>query len=200
MNEQHQTRIIRIAQVIHKYMKIAEWMMWGVTVLATVVVMMQMIGGFQHLGKGISLGIGFLELTLQKVPLDQPKLYLFYGIRVLGTGIVFGTVAYILRLIQNVLKPMKDGRPFEREVAVNLKKMAVAILFAGGIWQAMYVIMEKILISILPMEQMFGDIVVSWKYDSTVDYSFILLAAILLFLSYIFNYGQMLQQESDETL
>jgi hypothetical protein len=175
-------------------------MMWGVTVLATVVVMMQMIGGFQHLEKGISLGIGFLQLTLQKVPLDQPKLYFFYGIRVLGTGIVFGTVAYILRLIRNVLKPMKDGRPFEREVAVNLKKMAVAILFAGGIWQAMYVIMEKILISILPMEQMFGDIVVSWKYDSTVDYSFVLLAAILLFLSYIFNYGCALQQESDETL
>mgnify|MGYP003558602748 CR=1 FL=1 len=38
------------------------------------------------------------------------------------------------------------------------------------------------------------------EHNYTLDLGFVLVFAVIMFLSYIFSYGQRLQQESDETL
>jgi hypothetical protein len=44
------------------------------------------------------------------------------------------------------------------------------------------------------------DVVSGYSYNGTFDCSFIIAAVILFLLSYIFQYGEELQRESDETL
>lgn len=45
-----------------------------------------------------------------------------------------------------------------------------------------------------------GDKIASCKLDSITDLNFLLVFAVLLLLSYVFRYGEELQQQSDETL
>lgn len=52
-----------------------------------------------------------------------------------------------------------------------------------------------------PAEQIVNmDVISKLEYTFTIDFTFVLAFCIVMFLSYIFSYGQILQKESDETL
>ena len=84
---------------------------------------------------------------------------------------------------------------------MNLKKIAVAILIGGAVSELLGVAERIIMTKAYPMEEIFASEAISkLEYVFTYNLDFVFTAVIVLFASYIFSYGQVLQQESDETL
>lgn len=116
-------------------------------------------------------------------------------------GIMCLMVNWGIRLVRRILVPMKEGRPFETEVTENLKKIAWLIFIGGLINQIVGIVENRILFRAYSIEEIFNlDVVSGLEYKFETSYNFIIVFLILIFMSYIFSYGQKLQRESDETL
>ena len=146
--------------------------------------------------------IGFLELTVAKayapgkwLVLLQAAITLLAGFRLCFDG--RKGVGYI----RQILRPMMDEKPFDRIVSTNLRKLARlsinlgilanVILLADQIMAVFVYDLPALLISekITQVNGMFN-----------VDLTFLIYWAILMLLSYVFAYGEQLQQLDDETL
>lgn len=103
--------------------------------------------------------------------------------------------------IREILKPMIEEKPFDAIVSTNLKRLA-KLSIVIGILVNIIILTEQIMtvfIYDLP------GLLISEKITHVggmfqIDLSFIVYWAILMLLSYVFHYGESLQQLSDETL
>jgi len=111
-------------------------------------------------------------------------------------------VSYACKTLYEVIEPMKEGRPFEESTAKGLKKLAWTSLVIGGLGEIINLVGSIFTGVIFNFEELFGSL--SWvdsvTYEYEMDLSFIFIFCIFMFLSHVFQYGQKLQQESDETL
>ena len=146
--------------------------------------------------------IGFLELTLAEsyapdkwLVLLQAAITLLVSCRLMYEG--RRGVGYI----REILLPMKEEKPFDSIVSTNLKKLARLSIVIGILYNII-ILSEQIMtffVYDLP------SLLVSEKIAHVggmfrVDLTFIVCWAALLLLSYVFRYGEALQQLSDETL
>ena len=106
-----------------------------------------------------------------------------------------------LGYVREILKPMIDEKPFDSIVSTNLKKLA-KLSIVIGIMVNIIILSEQIMtvfIYDLP------GLLISEKITHVtgmfkIDLTFLIYWAILMLLSYVFRYGESLQQLSDETL
>ena len=146
--------------------------------------------------------IGFLELTVAEnyapdkwLVLLQAAITLLVSCRLMYEG--RRGVGYI----REILHPMKEGKPFDSIVSTNLKKLA-RLSITLGILYNIIILSEQIMtvfVHDLP------GLLLSEKITHvggmfSVDLTFLICWASLLLLSYVFRYGEELQQLSDETL
>lgn len=146
--------------------------------------------------------IGFLELTVAKQYAPNKWLVLLQAAITLAAGF---RLCYDGRrgvgYIREILQPMIEGKPFASIVSTNLKKLA-RLSINLGILANIIILTEQIMtvfVYDLPA------LLVSEKITHVggmfnVDLSFLIYWAILTLLSYVFRYGESLQQLSDETL
>ena len=146
--------------------------------------------------------IGFLELTVAKQYAPNKWLVLLQAAITLAAGF---RLCYDGRrgvgYIREILKPMAEEKPFTSIVSTNLKKLA-RLSINLGILANIIILTEQIMtvfVYDLPA------LLVSEKITHVggmfnVDLSFLIYWAILTLLSYVFRYGESLQQLSDETL
>ena len=148
------------------------------------------------------LNIGFLELTVAEA--FTPN----YWLVMLQTAITLLVCCRLMyegrkgvQYIRQILQPMAEEKPFDSIVSTNLKKLATISIHLG------------ILVNIIKLAE---QIIATFVYDLPglllsdkithvsgmfeVDLTFLIYWAILLLLSYVFQYGEQLQQLSDETL
>ena len=146
--------------------------------------------------------IGFLELTVASnyapdkwLVLLQAAITLVVSFRLCydgrrGTG-----------YIREILKPMIEEKPFDSIVSTNLKKLA-RLSINLGILANIIILSEQILtvfVYDLPSLLLSEKITyVSGMFQ--IDLTFLIYWAIFTLLSYVFSYGEQLQQLSDETL
>lgn len=112
-------------------------------------------------------------------------------------GVAMAMVCYGLHLIKKILAPMKQGLPFSSVVSINLKKLAWFSLACGIIDIVVSVLSQMYF---LPTFVDAGVIETSSYVSSTGDLTFVLVAAFLFLFAYIFEYGETIQQQADETL
>ena len=106
-----------------------------------------------------------------------------------------------LGYVREILKPMIDEKPFDSIVSTNLKKLAKLAIVIG-------ILVNIIILSEQIMTVFVYDLpglLISEKITHVtgmfkIDLTFIVYWAILMLLSYVFRYGESLQQLSDETL
>lgn len=149
-----------------------------------------------------SITLGFIKMYLtDKVNINTGYMQLYLAVGLLVVSVLCFMIDFGVKLIRRVLSPMKDGRPFEADIPANLKKMAWVVLIGGAIVQIIGIVERIILINACPVEQIINmDAITKLEYTFTIDFNFVLGFCIIMFLSYIFSYGQILQKESDETL
>lgn len=146
--------------------------------------------------------IGFLELTVAEnyapdkwLVLLQAALTLAVSCRLLYDG--RRGVGYI----REILRPMTEEKPFDTIVSTNLKKLAKLSIHLGILYNI--IILSEQIMTVFVYD--LPGLLISEKISHVggifnVDLTFLIYWAILLLLSYIFRYGEQLQQLSDETL
>lgn len=146
--------------------------------------------------------IGFLELTVAEsyapdkwLVLLQAAITLAVSCRLLYDG--RRGVGYI----REILHPMTEEKPFDTIVSTNLKKLARLSINLGILYNI--IILSEQIITVFVYD--LPGLLISEKISHVggmfqVDLTFVVYWAVLLLLSYIFRYGEELQQLSDETL
>ena len=146
--------------------------------------------------------IGFLELTVAEayapnkwLVLLQAAITLAVSCRLLYDG--RRGVGYI----REILHPMTEEKPFDTIVSTNLKKLARLSINLGILYNIILLSEQIITVFVYDLP----GLLISEKIAHVggmfqVDLTFVVYWAVLLLLSYIFRYGEELQQLSDETL
>ena len=146
--------------------------------------------------------IGFLELTVAEsyapdkwLVLLQAAITLAVSCRLLYDG--RRGVGYI----REILHPMTEEKPFDTIVSTNLKKLAKLSINLGILYNIILLSEQIITVFVYDLP----GLLISEKISHVggmfqVDLTFVVYWAVLLLLSYIFRYGEELQQLSDETL
>ena len=146
--------------------------------------------------------IGFLELTIAEnyapdkwLVLLQAAISLLVGCRLMYEG--RRGVGYI----REILKPMKEEKPFDSVVSTNLKKLAKLSIVIGILYNI--IVLSEQIMTVFVYD--LPGLLISDKISHVggmfqIDLTFIVYWAVLLLLSYVFRYGEELQQLSDETL
>ena len=146
--------------------------------------------------------IGFLELTVAEgyapdkwLVLLQAAITLLVSCRLMYEG--RRGVGYI----REILDPMKEEKPFDSIVSTNLKKLAKLSIVIGILYNI--IILSEQIIAVFVYD--LPGLLISEKITHVggmfqIDLTFVVYWAILLLLSYVFRYGEELQQLSDETL
>ncbi|MBR3602982.1 MAG: DUF2975 domain-containing protein [Lachnospiraceae bacterium] len=121
-----------------------------------------------------------------------------------GTFMVFLVTFFVLcgvKIAREILKPMKEGLPFDEGISKNLKNLGILTLIGGGIWSIIKLIVDTATFNAYHISELFQpEIVTSVELSVSLDTTFLVIAAVFFLLSYIFQYGAELQKLSDETL
>ena len=191
-------RIFEIAHIVLGALAIA--CIVGISLIAAAYILKwdpSMIGtGYEN------IDVGFLELTISEafapdkwLVLLQGAVTLLIGCRLLYEG--RRGIGYI----REILHPMTEEKPFASIVSTNLKKLANLSIHVGILYNIMILFDQIMTVFVYDLP----GLLISEKVTHvggmfSVDLTFLVYWAILLLLSYVFHYGEQLQQLSDETL
>ncbi len=111
------------------------------------------------------------------------------------------TSCICFKFLRNIFKPIIAGEPFHTTIFLNLKKLGgISIIF--GLVSGVFSVVESLVLyygydleTILVNEN-----ITKVVPQFTFELDFIIVAAVIFLLSYIFKYGAQLQQQVDETL
>lgn len=146
--------------------------------------------------------LGFLEITAAEgyapdkwLVLLQAAITLLVSCRLMYEGRC--GVGYI----REILQPMAEEKPFESIVSTNLKKLAKLSITMGILYNIIILSEQLMTVFVYGLPGLLlSEKIVHVDGMFTLDLAFLVYWAILLLLSYVFRYGEELQQLSDETL
>lgn len=108
---------------------------------------------------------------------------------------------YCVKFLRQIIAPMKEGLPFQQGISRKLRKLAWIVLIGSGLTQVCDVLGNRFEMSSVDWNAVVNpEIVSKVSIFTTIDYNFLYVGLLFLFLSYVFRYGESLQQLADETL
>lgn len=146
--------------------------------------------------------IGFVELKIAEAYAPNKWLVLLQAaITLLVSCRLFYDGRRGVGYIREILQPMKEEKPFASVVSVNLKKLAKLSISIGILVNVISLAEQIMMIFVYDLP----GLLISEKITHVggmfkVDLTFLIYWAILMLLSYVFRYGEQLQQLDDETL
>ena len=191
-------KVLEIAHIVFGALAIA--CIVGVAMIAAAYVLRldpSMIGtGYEN------FDVGFLELTVaESYAPDKWMILLQAAITLAVSCRLMYDARRGVGYIREILNPMKEEKPFDTIVSTNLKKLAKLSINLGILGNI--IILSEQIMTVFVYD--LPGLLVSEKITHVggmfnVDLTFVVYWAILLLLSYVFRYGEELQQLSDETL
>lgn len=108
---------------------------------------------------------------------------------------------FCVKCVREILKPMTQGEPFHSTVSANLKKLAKYSLISGLTANLIKILNATLAVASYDLTSvLLSDKITHISFNVPFDADFLVVGAVLLLASYIFRYGEQLQQLSDETL
>lgn len=149
-----------------------------------------------------TLDIGFLELELAEGVAPAPARILLNATVDMAMGAAMAVLAWLcIRCVRGILEPMKAGLPFHGAAASGMKKLALLTVIFGIVRNTANAVSLMLTMNCYHLPELLtGDRITGVQINMTFDLSFLVAAAVLLLLSYIFSYGAQLQKLSDETV
>ena len=146
--------------------------------------------------------IGFLELTVaDSFAPDKWMILLQAAITLTVSCRLFYDTRRSVGYIREILDPMKEEKPFDSIVSTNLKKLARLSINLGILGNIISLSEQIMTVFVYDLPGLLiSDKITHIGGMFQVDLAFLIYWAILLLLSYVFRYGEELQQLSDETL
>ena len=153
-----------------------------------------------------SIDVGSVTINLTEgYSTEDNNMVLSYIWIIMGLAAAAGVaVYYALGQVRKILQPMTEGNPFHPTVSTNIRKIAYVSIVLGVIANVVsflqsfgtVAMIEKIKLLDYVKEGTIQSITANFQIDLT----FLVVFFILLLVSYIFRYGEELQQQVDETL
>lgn len=196
-------RFIKAAENLDTIAKIGAGCMRAASIVCIIfAILVLILGEKMYAPNSISLDLDFVKINLadEYQTADMPlRIHTIIGLAVVAILCEMGH--FILRLIRNILAPMKEMRPFGENIPKDLRKIAWISLISGALIQIAGIVERVMLTKAFPMDAILSSAAIAgYEYSFTINFNFVLIFCVIIFLSYIFSYGQKLQQESDETL
>ncbi len=149
-----------------------------------------------------NIRIDYLQLIFKDdAALHKDSMSMWLPLILLITAIFIFIIYKSIQTIESICTITMDHTPFDVRVSNHIKSLAKYIL-AGGI---VFNILE--VCRVMQFKQTINfDLLFNTKYVTQINFdirlhlSFLVFATLIYLLSYIFRYGQELQQLSDETL
>ena len=117
------------------------------------------------------------------------------------TAIFVFIISKAVQTIESICTITMDHTPFDVSVSNHLKNLAKYILAGGIVFNILEVCRVMQFKQTINFNLLFNTkYVTQINFDIRLHLSFLIFAALIYLLSYIFRYGQELQQLSDETL
>lgn len=148
----------------------------------------------------LQLGTVTLELIPDgTIPPEATRLLIIGGLIFSIPLLLFS--AKCLHIIQDILNPMSQGKPFDRNVSDSLRKLSFIALIVGGLAEIGDMVSSALQLYSVKLDALFNpEFVAGYTVEQTMDMSFLLVFGVLFLMSHVFRYGEELQQLSDETL
>ena len=197
-------KLIKNATIIDRILKILQGFAAAGVIIAALFIPLTLIFGEKMIASADRLTIGELQLKLSgdlSSYLDLAKIKSSIVVMLIGAILTAAAVWYCLRVLREILAPMKEGQPFASGMADKIRKLGWTVLVTGAIAE-----IGGMITSIFELRAYQIDKIVSAGPVSEISYNygfrlwFVFAALIIFFLSYVFRYGEALQKESDETL
>lgn len=149
-----------------------------------------------------SIRIDYLQLTFNDdSALSKDKMSIWLPLIFLITAIFVFIIYKAVQTIESICTITMNHTPLDVRVSNHMKNLAKYILVGGIVFNILEVC------RIMQFKQTINfDLLFNTKYVTQINFdirlhlSFLIFAALIYLLSYIFRYGQELQQLSDETL
>ena len=194
---------MKIARIINKILGVFFWIcvVSGVLILGA--------GLFAVLAKGEDIGHGIklsMSVALGNCTVSfndwTPEQYrVLASANLLGAIILFPFACWAIRILQKIFRAVGEGQPFNGEISPALRRLAWVELIAGIVRFAAERISSWLTMRVLDVTSLFDmSKVTDVKLRSVADFSFLVTFVVILLMSFVFQYGEKLQQLSDETL
>lgn len=156
-----------------------------------------------------TIGNGYNSLEFGRLSIEIAESYApdeWYVLMLVSVEIVITLICLLIArrcntCVRDILQPMTQGEPFHNTISANLKKLAKNSMILCIIVNCMEIATTCMfvwgydLVNLLLSEK-----ITHVTFLTEFDLTFLIVAAVLYLLSYIFRYGEELQQLSDETL
>ncbi len=146
-----------------------------------------------------SLDLGMLSFELSGIDLSMLKSV--FLCEALPAMVLLAYGWYVLRILRQILLPMKNGQPFDTSISAKMKQLCW-LTIGGGVCSQLTGFAAGILMyKAFDFSNLFlNENITHVNMNLEFDLGFVVLALIWYMLSCIFRYGEELQKQSDETL
>ncbi len=198
------TKLARSAAVIDRILKIVQGFAVAGVIVAAIFIPLTLIFGQKIIADASHVQLGVLKVTLAGDAagyLDIPRIKLSIVCVLICAIFASAAAWYCIRVLREILVPMKDGSPFAAGISGKVRKLGWTVLVGGCVVELGRMLSEAFEMMAYDVSRLLNtDLVASVTYNINMDLWFVFAALILFFLSYVFRYGEELQRESDETL
>ncbi len=173
----------------------------GIILVAALVLVF--LGDAVYEEASVSVGIGAFSFTVADEFAPEPsavRIRLVAGLFFASLCLVF--IAYALKVVRNILAPMKEGRPFSEEVAINIRKLSWVYLVGTILYSVGMLVSQIVIFHCYDVQSLFlSEKIIGVDVEADLNIAtYIAVFGVLQLMSYVFQYGGELQAESDETL
>ena len=196
-------KLMKSAAVIDRILKILQGFAIAGVIVAAIFIPLTAILGEKIIADASRLNLGVLDLRLAdaKAYLDMADIKTSIIVMLIGMILTSAAIWYCLRVLREILAPMKEGTPFSAGMAGKVRKLGWTVLIGGFVAEVGHRLSQLFEARAYQIERLLNmEAIVSVDYNYSVSLWFVFAALILFFLSYIFRCGEELQKEADETL
>lgn len=197
-------KIMKSTKLLHKILGILFWGIVVVYVVGALVMFLALVAiKDTAVFDGFPIFIGDYTLLLSK-GFTRAQMGQFLWLMFAGYAIFGGLYGYGIRILQGILEPMTQGKPFNTAVSDGLKKLSYAVLVFGVADVILQVAADVVYNKMIDIPSLFAAGVVE-SYSISIStmigyFDFVVWFLLIRLFRRIFIYGETLQQLSDETL
>ncbi len=200
MNKEKMMKIAKGLSIFAKIISILLMVAMIMIAVGAIIVAVVDVSSFVNYETSISVGnvtIELAEAVAKNFTLNKPQLLITLLLAFLTVALIW----YELKVAREILEPMKEGNPFTTSIAPKIRTLARIELFGNLFLLLVSNITNHFLNYDLAIMDLFKEgVVKNVSVNQSFSLNFLIIAFILYLLSYVFEYGEELQKESDETL
>lgn len=198
------TKLMKTTSILDRVLKILQGFLIAGFLVCLIFIPLVANFGIKMIASASELKIGALEMHLtgdMESFLITSNLKTSLIVALLGTMLEIAAGWYCLRVLREILAPMKDGSPFAVGVSGKIRKLGWTVLIGGFLTELGRLIASIFELRLYDMDKLLNTQLVSaHEFTFNISLWFVFTALILFFLSHIFRCGESLQKEADETL